>query len=159
MAVDHGALDLQALMKNRRQNFFPDGIFKLLQPSIVWHAVPKRRRSLEKRQTRRFFYKFFESAKPKANLVPCTECGNWFERQYCCPHCYSRVRFETEKAKEALGEDQFKYSFPTSEISLTYQGEGELAEKMRKSGKMVLELDRPRPKWWFGNNLLTKSNK
>lgn len=48
-------------------------------------AVPKFRRSIEKRLHRKHrFTGFMEHGTPKSNIIPCLECGNFKEKGYLC---------------------------------------------------------------------------
>lgn len=61
---------------------------------IVW-GVPKRRRSVEKRLTRRFGLKewTWKMLIPKYNLLICDNCGHHYEAKHMCSK-YSKAYFE-----------------------------------------------------------------
>ena len=56
-----------------------------LKDSILW-AVPRNRRSREKRVTRKFNIQITSKAEmlPKNNIIMCQECGSWHERSTIC---------------------------------------------------------------------------
>ncbi|XP_059171873.1 large ribosomal subunit protein bL32m-like [Physella acuta] len=115
-------------------------------------AVPKHRRSIEKRLYRKHRYTaFMEYGTPKSTIVPCLECGNYREKGHLCKHCYDKVCLETKEMKAKLGED-IKYNVPMQEIEFVYNGEA----ADNSGGKLVINMNKSRPSW-FSKNLLNKT--
>ncbi|XP_011194514.2 39S ribosomal protein L32, mitochondrial [Zeugodacus cucurbitae] len=130
----------------------------LLGDGILW-AVPKHRRTIEKRLNRKFGLPGY-NWKPlvaKTNLRSCNQCGHDHELGVLCPHCYKKVEQETrlmqEKIEEKLGLEPIEH-----EVVVLYQGEqiekvdnGPNERKVR-----VVEMEKPRPVW-FSKNLMQKT--
>ncbi|BFZ14789.1 hypothetical protein BsWGS_17827 [Bradybaena similaris] len=113
-------------------------------------AVPKFRRSLEKRLFRKHrFTGFMENAMPKNTIIPCLECGNFKEKGHLCGHCYDKVRKETKEMQAKLGDD-LHFNVPRSEMEFVYENE------KGAEGKFVVNMEKPRPNW-FPRRLLNKT--
>ncbi|XP_055371696.1 39S ribosomal protein L32, mitochondrial [Condylostylus longicornis] len=120
-------------------------------------AVPRNRRTIERRWQRKFgspeyVWKLF---KPKTNIRSCVQCGHDHLIGVLCPNCYEKVRKETElmqqKIEEALGNEKVD-----RDVIVLY--EGEKINKMPEflENKRIIEMKKPRP-MWFSKNLLQKS--
>ncbi|KAL5009839.1 hypothetical protein ScPMuIL_012144 [Solemya velum] len=96
-----------------------DSILDSIFGSKLWAAVPKNRRSAERRMTRKMAKFHLNDAIPKKNIVACLECGHWHQSNTICGNCYSKVREETKEMRRSLGED-IRYSAPESEIVFLY---------------------------------------
>ncbi|XP_067619432.1 large ribosomal subunit protein bL32m [Eurosta solidaginis] len=130
----------------------------LLGDGILW-AVPKHRRTVEKRLKRKFGLPEYnwKPLKTKTNLRTCNQCGHDHELGVLCPHCYKKVEQETramqDKIQEKLGLDPIEH-----EVVVLYDGEqieksaGSASEKKVR----VVEMEKPRPVW-FSKNLLQKT--
>ncbi|CAO1427224.1 unnamed protein product [Diamesa hyperborea] len=128
----------------------------LIGDGMLW-AVPKTRRTVEKRLNRKFGDPFYvwKLLKPKTQLKVCDSCGHHHEVGILCAHCYENVRKETELIKEKI-EKQLKLDPVDSEVVVLYDGEkGEHSSEYWK-GKRIVEMERPRPSW-FSKNLLQKT--
>jgi hypothetical protein len=68
-------------------------------------------------------------------------------------HHYERVKAETKKMQEALGE-RMKFTPDQKEVVFIYEGEGE--QRPKHQGKYVVEMKKPRPSW-FCKSLLAKT--
>ncbi|CAL1536612.1 unnamed protein product [Lymnaea stagnalis] len=113
-------------------------------------AVPKHRRSLEKRLFRKHrFTNFMEYATPKTTIVPCLECGNFREKGHLCKHCYEKVQLETKEMQAKMGDD-LQFNVPRQEVEIVYAGES------GSDGKFVVNMEKQRPSW-FPKNLLNKT--
>lgn len=90
---------------------------------MLW-AVPKTRRTVEKRLNRKFGDPFYvwKLLKPKTQLKVCDGCGHHHEVGILCAHCYENVRKETELIKEKI-EKQLKLDPVDSEVVVLYDGE------------------------------------
>ncbi|KAI5646539.1 hypothetical protein NE865_01472 [Phthorimaea operculella] len=121
-------------------------------------AVPKFRRTVEKRWKRKFGSPDYvwKMLVPKTNITVCSDCGHHHERGRLCAHCYKKVAEETkeiqEKIKEKLGLAPIE-----QDVVVLYQGEN-LPEEQKEfwQGKRVIEMKKERPKW-FSKNLLQKT--
>ncbi|CAG5122486.1 unnamed protein product [Candidula unifasciata] len=113
-------------------------------------AVPKHRRSLEKRLFRKHrFTGFMEHAMPKNTIIPCLECGNFKEKGHLCGHCYDKVRKETKEMQVKMGDD-LHFNIPRSEVDFVYESE------KAPEGKFVVKMEKPRP-GWFPKRLMNKT--
>ncbi|KAK2190775.1 hypothetical protein NP493_69g05027 [Ridgeia piscesae] len=127
-------------------DIFGDGFF--------W-AVPKARRSLERRRTRRNGSTKLEHwATPRKNIKECLVCGHWHLAHTICGNCYDKVRKETEEMRATMNKNDRDYNAPHTEVVYVYQGEEKDTELLK--GKYVVEVDKPRPEW-FSKFLLTKA--
>lgn len=65
----HGLIDIQQLFKD----------------SILW-AVPKHRRTIEKRLKRKFgcINDFYKMLMPRTDLLACNHCGHYYQRRHLC---------------------------------------------------------------------------
>ncbi|PAA58532.1 hypothetical protein BOX15_Mlig006498g2, partial [Macrostomum lignano] len=68
-------------------------------------AVPKRRRTIETRATRRItrFANIVVPMMATARVVSCPSCGNRHERGVLCPLCYERIRDGTDQQNGSVG--------------------------------------------------------
>nr|CAD7203445.1 unnamed protein product [Timema douglasi] len=112
----------------------------LLEDSILW-AVPRHRRTLEKRLTRKYGHPdyVYKMLKAKSNLMVCNSCGHHHEAGLLCAHCYDEVRKETEEMQTKIQEDL-----------------GLSPVEQEVVGKRIVEMNKPRPTW-FSKNLLQKT--
>jgi len=130
--------------------------FGELFDGFLWGAVPKNRRSRERRATRQWgHHKITDYMTPKRNLIECLDCAKYHEAHTICGNCYQKVREETEAMKAKIDPDKRMFDIPQTEVVYVYQGE----EDTRKTfnGKFVVEMNKPRPEW-FPKNLLTKGH-
>jgi len=123
---------------------------------FLWGAVPKSRRSRERRATRQHgLHKVRDYMTPKRNLIECLDCGVYHEAHSICGACYQKVREETEAMKASMDPEARLFNVPHTEVVYVYKGEE--SERKMFNGKYVVEVDRPRPEW-FPKNLLTKGH-
>ncbi|KAH8340910.1 large ribosomal subunit protein bL32m [Drosophila kikkawai] len=129
---------------------------QLIGDGIFW-AVPKHRRSVEKRLKRKFGYPEYvwKPLREKRNIRSCLQCGHDHELGVLCPFCYQKVLKETElmqeKIQENLGLDPVD-----KEVIVLYEGEKAEQSAEELKGKRIVEMKKPRP-MWFTKNLLQKS--
>ena len=91
----------------------------------------------------------------KNHLTTCDTCGHDCEAGVLCPHCYDKVRKETESIKDKIMA-KLKLNPVDSEVVVLYEGEKvDLSEQMWK-GKRIVEMEKPRPQW-FSKNLLQRT--
>ncbi|KAL1132293.1 hypothetical protein AAG570_010250 [Ranatra chinensis] len=120
-------------------------------------AVPKSRRSKEKRLNRKFGWPEYvwKPLVPKTNILPCNTCGHSYEAGHLCPNCYKRVRLETEEMQKAI-ESELKLDPIDKEVVVLYEDEVKDERSPFWKGKRIVEMKKPRPPW-FSKNLLQKS--
>nr|NP_001298805.1 39S ribosomal protein L32, mitochondrial [Papilio xuthus]BAM18400.1 mitochondrial ribosomal protein L32 [Papilio xuthus] len=121
-------------------------------------AVPKFRRTIEKRLKRKYGYPEYvwKMLVPKTNIKVCNECGHHHERGRLCEHCYKKVEIETKeiqaKIQEKLGNSPIE-----KDVIVLYEGENPPdTPKEFWNGKRIVEMKKERPQW-FSKNLLQKS--
>ncbi|KOB69433.1 Mitochondrial ribosomal protein L32 [Operophtera brumata] len=121
-------------------------------------AVPKFRRTLEKRWKRKFgspqyVWKMLE---PKTNIIVCHTCGHHHERKCLCENCYKRVEEETKLIKDKIIEKLGNQPIE-QDVVVLYEGENvpEQPDEFWK-GKRIIEMKKERPQW-FSKNLLQKT--
>ncbi|XP_018007930.1 39S ribosomal protein L32, mitochondrial-like [Hyalella azteca] len=118
-----------------------------LLDGFLW-AVPKKRRSREKRLTRK------HSANKQLcvkKLLMCTNCGGPHEPGRLCPICYALVKDTTASLYERV-KDKFGLSPIEKEILAVYKGE----TPPRETDRVIIEVPKPRPSF-FTRNLRTPS--
>ncbi|TDG40234.1 hypothetical protein AWZ03_013345 [Drosophila navojoa] len=128
----------------------------LIGDGMLW-AVPKHRRSVEKRLNRKFGYPEYvwKPLKEKRNLRSCQHCGHDHELGLLCPHCYDKVRQETQLMQDKI-QAQLGLEPVEQEVIILYEGETADQTTDAASGKRIVEMKKPRP-MWFTKNLLQKS--
>ncbi|XP_071453228.1 large ribosomal subunit protein bL32m [Hetaerina americana] len=138
---------------NKNKESILDSIF---ENGILW-AVPKSRRTVEKRLKRKFGHPYYrlKILLPKNNLRICDRCGHHHEESVLCPNCYAKVKQETEAIQEAI-QNRLGLSPIEKDVVVLYEGEKEQYPSDYWKGKRIVELKKPRPSW-FSQNLLQKS--
>uniref|UniRef100_A0A336L163 Large ribosomal subunit protein bL32m n=1 Tax=Culicoides sonorensis TaxID=179676 RepID=A0A336L163_CULSO len=130
------------------QDFIGDG--------FVW-GVPKHRKTIEKRLKNRYGTPGLANKMLtiKTHLRVCNNCGHHHEVGVLCPHCYEQIRKETELMQEKI-KSELKLDPVESEVIVLYDGEkGEKPDEFWK-GKRIVEMEKPRPKF-FSKNLMQKT--
>lgn len=122
------------------------------------YAVPKFRRTIEKRWKRKFGHPEYvwKMLVPKTNLKVCENCGHYHERGVLCAHCYKRVEEETKAIQEKMEEGMYLKPIE-KDVVVLYNNE--TAPEMPKEfwkGKRIIEMKKERPQW-FSKNLLQKT--
>jgi large subunit ribosomal protein L32 len=127
-----------------------------LGDGFLW-AVPKHRRSLERRMKRRIGHPKYDmkSLPVKNHLIVCESCGNHKEVGIICAHCYDKVRQETESIKDKIMK-KLKLNIDDKEVVVLYDGEKVEEGEQSWKGKRIVEMEKPRP-MWFSKNLMQKS--
>ena len=109
---------------------------KTAQPSLrdifdvsILLAVPKKRRSLERRKCRRFGIPelHYKMLVPKTNILTCKKCGSFHEAGVICPTCYSRVMAETKEMQEVIAKN-LGLSPVEEEVVVLYQDDDKSKE-------------------------------
>ncbi|PNF34096.1 39S ribosomal protein L32, mitochondrial [Cryptotermes secundus] len=128
----------------------------VLDNGFLW-AVPRSRRSVEKRLSRKFGYPeyVYKLLLPKRNLLVCNTCGHHYEANHLCPHCYAKVRTETEAMQSTI-QKELGLNPVEQEVVVIYEGEKVEQPAEFWKGKRVIEMKKERPSW-FSKNLLEKS--
>ncbi|XP_042894153.1 39S ribosomal protein L32, mitochondrial-like [Penaeus japonicus] len=128
----------------------------LIGDGILW-AVPKSRRSRERRLTRKFGSETgHKKLLPVLNLLTCNSCGHVHEPGRLCPNCYGKVKEVTEAMQNAMNSTQGLKPVE-HEVFPVFKGEKINTEDGFFEGKRIVEVDRERPKW-FSQRLTQKSN-
>lgn len=128
----------------------------LMNDAILW-AVPKRRRTIERRLMRKFGVKdqIWKMIGPKKNLIMCNTCGTHHESGFLCPACYKKVQEETKQMQDAI-QAELGLSPIEKEVVVLYDGEKEGFTEEFYEGKRIVEMKKVRPAW-FSKNLLQKT--
>uniref|UniRef100_A0A8B9G401 Large ribosomal subunit protein bL32m n=1 Tax=Amazona collaria TaxID=241587 RepID=A0A8B9G401_9PSIT len=93
-----------------------------LLDSILWMAVPKKRRTIEVNRCRRRNPN--KLIKVKTNIDVCPECGNLKQKHVLCGYCYAKVKAETRLIrKEMYKQEGGPFNAPTIETVVLYDGE------------------------------------
>jgi len=129
-----------------------DGEDNLLNKGFLW-AVQTNRRSLERRLWRRIMHPFYQ-VKLRHDLKACTDCGSLHEGHTVCGVCYEKVKMESKEIQDLMVE-HWQWTPVDKDTVVKYQGET-VTEEERKC-KQIVELPRPRPKF-FSDNLTQKTN-
>ncbi|XP_025408450.1 39S ribosomal protein L32, mitochondrial [Sipha flava] len=129
---------------------------QLFKNSILW-AVPKHRRTIEKRLGRKFGYitEFYKMLMPRTDLFTCNHCGHYYQRRHLCPNCYKRVKDETTEFQEVI-EKELGLDPIEQEVVVLYKGEKTKKPEEFWKGKRIVELKREKPVW-FCRNLLQRT--
>lgn len=128
----------------------------LMKDAILW-AVPKTRRTIEKRLKRKFGLKerVWKMLGPKKNLMMCNTCGTHHEAGFLCPACYDKVQKETKQMQDTI-QAELGLNPVEKEVIVLYEGEKEGYTEEFFEGKRIVEMKKERPPW-FSKNLLQKS--
>ncbi|XP_067140755.1 large ribosomal subunit protein bL32m [Centruroides vittatus] len=133
-----------------------DALKQILDDGFLW-AVPRNRRSIERRLTRKMgrTQLFFRGKFPKQNLIICNTCGHYHEAHTICGNCWKRVKEETEAMQEVI-QTELKLEPVEKEVAVFY-ADDDPRVKNNSENKKVVEIPRERPDW-FSKNLLSKTN-
>lgn len=136
----------------------PFSVKDLIGDGFLW-AVPKFRRSVERRMKRRFGSPGLNMKYPQVKnyLVECEYCGDFYEPKSICATCYDKVRQETNSIKDKIMK-KIGLSPDDKEVVVLYDGEKGESSSEFWNGKRIVEMEKPRPNW-FSKNLLQKSTK
>lgn len=96
-----------------------------------------------------------KTLQPKTYLKTCPTCGNNHENATLCPHCYDKVRKETELIKEKI-QQKLQLDPIEQDVVVLYDGEKGNESPEFWHGKRIVEMDKPRPAW-FSKNLMQKT--
>uniref|UniRef100_A0A1B6FZ43 Large ribosomal subunit protein bL32m n=1 Tax=Cuerna arida TaxID=1464854 RepID=A0A1B6FZ43_9HEMI len=131
-------------------------VSSLLEDWCLW-AVPKHRRTVEKRQQRKFGWPthVWKPLVPKKNLMTCQCCGDHHVSGHLCPTCYSKNRKETEQIQAAIA-TRLGLQPVDTDVVVLYQGEKEGIAEEFLQGKRIIEMKKERPAW-FSRNLYERT--
>ncbi|XP_050540132.1 39S ribosomal protein L32, mitochondrial [Daktulosphaira vitifoliae] len=129
---------------------------QMLNNSILL-AVPKHRRTIEKRLKRKFgcINDFYKMLLPRTDLLTCNHCGHTYQKRHLCPTCYNKVKLETSEMQEAI-EKELGLEPIEQEVVVLYKGERAKQPEEFWQGKRIIELKREKPSW-FSKNLLQRT--
>lgn len=134
----------------------PFSINELMKEGMLW-GVPKKRPTIERRLQKRFGVPRYPDnnrlLKTRSDLIICERCGDHHEAFSICRTCYIEVKTETEKIKGEIKAQTNPLEPKEKEVFLKFENENanEHVDNCR-----IIEIARPRPKW-FTKNLLAKS--
>ncbi|XP_071326850.1 large ribosomal subunit protein bL32m [Trachinotus anak] len=112
--------------------------------SILWMAVPKKRRTIEVNRTRRRADS--KLLKVKTNIEPCPECGHLKQKHILCGFCYAKVCRETSLIRQQIqAMEGGPLKAPTVETVVLYEGE---TPSQQDKDKRIVERPRKRPAWF-----------
>ncbi|NXU15460.1 RM32 protein, partial [Pardalotus punctatus] len=118
-----------------------------LLESILWMAVPKKRRTIEVNRCRRRHPS--ELIEIKRSIDVCHECGNLKQKHIVCGYCYAKVKAETRLIRmEIRKKEGGPFNAPTVETVVLYEGE---KPTEKDEGKRIIESARKRPSWFVQN--------
>lgn len=134
----------------------PRSLKDIIGDGILW-AVPKHRRSVEKRLKRKFGHPEYnwKPLRVKSHLRMCNQCGHDYEAGILCPHCYNKVREETKQMQEQI-QQQLGLNPVEQDVVVLYDGERSTEPSETFNGKRIVEMPKARP-LWFTKNLLQKT--
>ncbi|KAJ1527714.1 hypothetical protein ONE63_007673 [Megalurothrips usitatus] len=149
---DFALAGLELPANNTSTSWLPSA--KEILEDCFLRAVPRNRRSLEKRHKRRFGHldHVWKMLWLKKNLQSCMQCGNFHEPGILCPHCYHKVIEETKQISENI-QKVLKLDPVDKDVIVLY--ENEEAPEFHE-GKRIVEMQKPRPPW-FSKNLMESS--
>jgi len=154
-------MNLEKQMNSRDTSSERHSLIEDIMRNGLLLAVPKKRRTVEKRLIRRFGVEGYEDTsrmiRPKHNVIVCDQCGHYHELHTICGHCYERVKEESNLILEQI-KKSFVYSEPIEEeVRIRYKNESQSDDSGSEvKRRRVVEMDRQRPEW-FSDNLLSKS--
>ncbi|GJQ82017.1 mRpL32 [Trypoxylus dichotomus] len=130
----------------------PWSIKDILNDGFLW-AVPKSRRTIEKRLKRKFGHPEYvdKLLRPKTILRTCNVCGDDHEVGVLCPSCYKQVIEETKAMQDKI-QEELQLNPVENEVVILYDGEKDEKPSEFWEGKRIIEMKRPRPSW-FSKNL------
>ncbi|XP_076006491.1 large ribosomal subunit protein bL32m isoform X2 [Genypterus blacodes] len=113
--------------------------------SILWMAVPKKRRTIEINRTRR--RSDSKVLKVKHNVEQCVECGHLKQKHVLCAFCYRKVCRETSQIRHQIYamEGPGLRRAPAVETVVLYEGE---TPSEKDQDKRIVERPRKRPAWF-----------
>ncbi|XP_015588462.1 39S ribosomal protein L32, mitochondrial isoform X2 [Cephus cinctus] len=123
----------------------------ILGDGFLW-AVPKSRRTVEKRLKRKFGVPKYnwKPLVPKTNILMCTNCGHNYEAGNLCGYCYARVKQETNNLQKII-RSQLKLKPVEQEVVVLYEGEKEKKSAEFWKNQRVVEVPKKRPQWFHQN--------
>lgn len=133
---------------NSLNDFLGDG--------FLW-AVPKHRRTIEKRLNRKFGFPQYDwkPLRVKEHLRICIHCNNNYEAGLLCPHCYNKVVEETKQLQDEIQKHLGLRQIEKGVIVL-YENERQHIDSENLKKNYIVEIPKKRPSW-FTKNLLQKS--
>ncbi|XP_013786713.1 39S ribosomal protein L32, mitochondrial-like [Limulus polyphemus] len=138
-------------IQNNRNSSSNASVFEdIFGNGFLW-AVPRSRRSIEKRLTRKMGQN--KMLVPKKNILICNECGHFHEAHTICGNCYEKVKQETQLLQEEI-QKELSLEPVEKEVVIVYQKEPK--DYLKVQGKRIVEIPRERPSW-FSKNILEKT--
>lgn len=128
----------------------------IIGDGFLW-AVPRNRRTIEKRLKRKFGHPdyIWKLYKPRTNLQICRTCGHDHEIGILCKHCYDKIQEETKLMQGEI-QKELEINPIEKEVVVLYDGEKQQQPSEFWEGKRIVEINKQRPSW-FSKNLLQKT--
>ncbi|XP_034247475.1 39S ribosomal protein L32, mitochondrial [Thrips palmi] len=128
---------------------------KQIWEDAILAAVPRNRRTIEKRLKRRFGHPDYvwKMMFLKKNLQTCMQCGSFHEPGLLCPNCYHKVIQETKEIRDKI-QETLKLEPVEKDVIVLYENDQVASEFC--DGKRIVEMEKPRPEW-FTSNLMEPS--
>ncbi|KAK9295690.1 hypothetical protein QLX08_010098 [Tetragonisca angustula] len=148
------AIECNTINQVQPVQFPGQSIKDILNETVLW-AVPKKRRSLEKRLDRRYGIPEYhwKPHVPKTNILMCRKCGHDYEAGTLCGYCYEIVKKETKEMQIAI-EKSLGLQPVEQDVIVLYEGEKEKLENDDFWKKQrIIELPKKRPDWFHANLL------
>ncbi|KAH0952498.1 hypothetical protein HN011_001018 [Eciton burchellii] len=133
--------------------FGSQSLKEILKNGILW-AVPKSRRTIEKRLKRRFGVPEYvwKPHVAKTNIIICVHCGHNYEAGHLCGHCYEKIKIETKEMQDAI-QKELGLSPVEKDVIVLYDGERDDKLDTYWKNQKIVEMPKKRPAW-FNRNLL-----
>ena len=128
----------------------------ILERSILWNT-PKHRKTLEKRNMEKYGAKDWGTWKlheRNKKIRVDNKTGEYFEFGRLAPETYKKVMAETAEIQKRIAKAFSPFKPKDKEVIVLYEGEND--DKVIKDGKRVIEMEKPRPKF-FSANLMQKA--
>ncbi|XP_056637664.1 39S ribosomal protein L32, mitochondrial [Diorhabda sublineata] len=142
--------------KTAQNESTPFSLKDLLGNGYLW-AVPKHRRSVEKRWKRKYGDPNYvlKLLTPRKDLRTCNVCGDDHQAGVLCPTCYRKVINETKEMQEQI-QNELQLEPVEKEVVVLYDGEKDEKPEEFFKGKRIVEMKKARPSW-FSKNLLQET--
>lgn len=112
---------------------------------------------MERRNQRKFGVRdgYWKLLDLKLHIKICNACGHHHEIGVLCSHCYRNTKEETQLIQEKI-QNKLGLLPVVKEVIVLYDGEKGIRPNENLQGKQMIEMTKPRPRW-FCRNLLQKS--
>ncbi|WAR04974.1 RM32-like protein [Mya arenaria] len=134
------------MLDNPSSRASPRDILADIMDPLMKAIVPRNRRSIERRRTRRNMLPEMANTRPKKNIIVCLECGSQHESQTLCGNCYNKVREATKELQMKLrGDRSMKKN--VKEVAFLFKNE-DTDDIPKYKGRYLVEVQKDRPEWF-----------